>query len=640
MVYRLFLVIAWMMVSPVYGVMMPLVQDVPIHEAYLLKVSGNLVEDAVPAAPPTPIRENIPESIDPTAIWIPGYWAWISEIDDFKWVCGVWRFPPPGRVWVPGGWEEFEDGWVWIHGFWSPIPQNQIHYYEEPPPEAVQENPETAPGPDDFWTPGYWNMGSDNKSYGWAPGRWQPFDPDWIYVPAHYVWRPNGYVFVPPYWDYPLDQRGNLYNCVEPLAIIDPDIVVRRIFVDYPDYSYFFVYHHHFHPDFWTGCGCVPPWWYWNSWWSFTPYQHWGLWWWYTHPGYPQPVWLHAKVAQEIAPPSLALVDLFKRVHQPAYVTPHGVIPPHRLLEAVQSYNGKNAHPILPKNLSERTRILSTTIPHETGKILQPSGKKVLPSKLAKNPIPRPEFNPEELKNAPKVKNANLGKVPPKPVTAKNQVKRGKPLEEKRARMRPTRETTPSTEQMEQPQPQQEGGVQTREQQIMEQEQQRKEQLLQQQQEYKQQLLQQAQTQQQQHEELQRQRETLQEQLQRQSQVHHQHLEEFHQQQLEKHQTEQRLQLEQQRQFELQQQRTEQLQQQRQQQLQQRQQQLQQERQEQLRQQQMQQHEQQLEHQEQVHQQQLQQHEQHLEHQEQLRQQQLQQHEQQLQHGEKEKENP
>lgn len=69
--------------------------DEPIHEAYALPITGAIVLDAVTATPPSPINEHIPPQRDSRAIWIKGYWAWSSDRNDFYWVTGVWRLPPP-----------------------------------------------------------------------------------------------------------------------------------------------------------------------------------------------------------------------------------------------------------------------------------------------------------------------------------------------------------------------------------------------------------------------------------------------------------------------------------------------------------------------------------------------------------------
>ena len=41
--------------------------------------------------------------------------------NDFVWVSGVWREPPPGRQWVPGYWNQVEGGFQWVPGDWVPV---------------------------------------------------------------------------------------------------------------------------------------------------------------------------------------------------------------------------------------------------------------------------------------------------------------------------------------------------------------------------------------------------------------------------------------------------------------------------------------------------------------------------------------
>lgn len=74
----------------------------PIHEAYVTKVTGTDILQAVPAEPPQDINERIPGSVLPGVVWVPGYWAWSDQRNDFIWVSGVWRRPPPGHFWILG----------------------------------------------------------------------------------------------------------------------------------------------------------------------------------------------------------------------------------------------------------------------------------------------------------------------------------------------------------------------------------------------------------------------------------------------------------------------------------------------------------------------------------------------------------
>ena len=65
--------------------------------------------------------------------WIPGYWQWSDEVENFVWVSGLWRNIPPGRQWVPGYWHETGGRFEWVSGFWSDAQQAEVRYLPEPP---------------------------------------------------------------------------------------------------------------------------------------------------------------------------------------------------------------------------------------------------------------------------------------------------------------------------------------------------------------------------------------------------------------------------------------------------------------------------------------------------------------------------
>src|SRR5262249_45078856 len=141
--------------------------------------------------------------------WIPGYWSWNEDAQDFLWVSGVWRQVPPGRRWVPGYWTEADNGWQWVSGFWAPADREELPY--QPPPPASLDTGPSAPAPNDdsSYIPGAWNYQANQ--YVWQPGAWQANRPGQVWIPASYVWTPQGYIYVPGYWDYALDNRGLLF---------------------------------------------------------------------------------------------------------------------------------------------------------------------------------------------------------------------------------------------------------------------------------------------------------------------------------------------------------------------------------------------------------------------------------------------
>src|SRR5438128_1701727 len=66
----------------------------PVHEAFAQPLNQNPKPTAaVPKKPPEPIPEE-PPTQKPQGNhvqWIPGYWAWDSDKQDFLWVSGTWR---------------------------------------------------------------------------------------------------------------------------------------------------------------------------------------------------------------------------------------------------------------------------------------------------------------------------------------------------------------------------------------------------------------------------------------------------------------------------------------------------------------------------------------------------------------------
>lgn len=141
--------------------------------------------------------------------WIPGYWAWDDERNDFLWVSGVWRALPPGRQWVPGYWGQTSQGDQWTSGYWADATVEEVNYLPEPP-ATLEVGPSTsAPSANSTWLPGCWRW--HQSRYVWRPGYWATGHPNWIWVPDRYVWAPRGYVFVNGYWDYTIARRGMLF---------------------------------------------------------------------------------------------------------------------------------------------------------------------------------------------------------------------------------------------------------------------------------------------------------------------------------------------------------------------------------------------------------------------------------------------
>jgi hypothetical protein len=77
--------------------------------------------------------------------------------------------------------------------------------------------------------------------------------PDWVWVPDHYVWAPRGYVFVDGYWDYSIGRRGVLFAPVyfnrgiysqpgfsySPATVIDLGVFASHLFLR-PQYGHYY----------------------------------------------------------------------------------------------------------------------------------------------------------------------------------------------------------------------------------------------------------------------------------------------------------------------------------------------------------------------------------------------------------------
>jgi hypothetical protein len=212
----------------------------PVHEAYANAVTAQPAPGLLAIkAPPEPIEELPPDEkpAGDNVQWIPGYWQWDDEKQDFLWVSGFWRTPPPNRSWVPGTWRPVDGRWQWTAGFWAAAQQPEIQYLPQPP-APVEAAPPPQPGPDYVYAPGCWVY--RESRYVWRPGFWYVYRPGWVYVPAHYSWTPYGYVFVDAYWDYPLRERGVLFAPVyfTAGAYVRPAYVYTPRYVVYDDALY------------------------------------------------------------------------------------------------------------------------------------------------------------------------------------------------------------------------------------------------------------------------------------------------------------------------------------------------------------------------------------------------------------------
>jgi hypothetical protein len=196
----------------------------PIHEAFASLASDPEPTKPVMKKPPAPIEEMPPtEKPDGDVIWIKGYWAWDEDRNDYLWVSGVWRTPPPGKEWVPGYWREDGDKAQWVPGFWTAAGKESgkqdVTYLPQPPAPPEVAPPAKPPAEDTFYVPGHWVWNGDR--YAWQAGYWARVQPGYVWVAGHYRWSPSGYIYIPGYWDLAVSHRGVLYAPV----VITPSVV-------------------------------------------------------------------------------------------------------------------------------------------------------------------------------------------------------------------------------------------------------------------------------------------------------------------------------------------------------------------------------------------------------------------------------
>ena len=441
------------------------VNDGPVHEAFVVKESGSLILEPVPYAPPPKITELVPKQNDRDAIWIPGYWSWACQHGVFVWTSGVWRRPPPQRQWVAGYWKNYPQGWVWIGGFWSNIPLEKITYLPTPPPDPIDQRVPTPPAAAEnyFWVPGNWQFDTTLKQYVWHAGRWDILDPHWVYCPSHYVWRESGYVFIPGFWDWPMRVRGEAFAAIyiDPKAVesfvytqgkpLDPLYVLEQVFPYWPDYSSLFHYHYFFHYDVWSAWGAAPPWWNWGAWSALPRSAQWALWWWWTHPRYPHPTWLTPELAQSIKPAPPFVLEMMGKVVPPLFVTSKGIVGEMTLFKALHQTTGHNL-PVFPLELKQIQKIQNLTNPPPANgqgtkeKPLVPNGTANSSSMSPEKPFFGPQ--PQDLKSPPR-----RAILPPRPIFVDDESEAPAPPKANPKKVTPQRAPSPYTNQYMQPTP-------------------------------------------------------------------------------------------------------------------------------------------------------------------------------------------
>jgi hypothetical protein len=242
----------------------------PVHEAFAEPVNLQIQAGLVVSNQPPANIEEIPPAERPEGdnfIWVPGYWSWDGDRNNYIWVSACWRAAPPKMAWVPGYWSHVTEGWEWVAGFWIPDDIQDIEYLPAPPASDDVLPPSAQTSPDKIWVPScqYWN----EDHYVLRPGYWLAAQPNWLWVPSHYVWTPRGYVFCNGHWDYPLETRGVLFAPVyfppsvygrssfsySPSIVIDIGMLQLSLFT-YPRYSHY--YFGDYYDDAYISIGIFP----------------------------------------------------------------------------------------------------------------------------------------------------------------------------------------------------------------------------------------------------------------------------------------------------------------------------------------------------------------------------------------------
>ncbi len=227
----------------------------PLHEAYAEVYQHDPKPSVVISRqPPEPIDELPPEfkPAGDNVEWIPGYWAWDDERNDFIWISGVWRNIPPGQRWVPGFWQTEGEGFRWVSGFWIGDQQTQVDYLPSPPSSLDNGPVYPAPSDDHYYAPGNWVY--QNNHYVWRSGYWAPRVAYRVWIPARYIWTPSGCVYRPGFWDYEFDQRGVLFApvcfnapvyrqvqyCYQPTYVVNTNVdFMAHLFIR-PSYCHYY----------------------------------------------------------------------------------------------------------------------------------------------------------------------------------------------------------------------------------------------------------------------------------------------------------------------------------------------------------------------------------------------------------------
>jgi|GEM_PF-4310809 len=195
--------------------------------------------------------------------WEPG--TWVKLVDGYIWVAGEWmpeagmdkliaeRAVPPESLetgpnqprpmadtfWLPGNWEKSEVVAKTVVA--EPIAsaaaatKTTVAEASTATPLAKAATAEQTPVEQPATASNEKRKYSlikavpteaEQNGFSWRPGFWTESRDNWVWVPDHYSWTPDGCRKVEGYWDYPWSVRGNLNACcAQPTESYSPNAI-------------------------------------------------------------------------------------------------------------------------------------------------------------------------------------------------------------------------------------------------------------------------------------------------------------------------------------------------------------------------------------------------------------------------------
>ena len=202
---------------------------------------------ALPAA----IEEVPPEQrpVGANVAWIPGYWAWDDERNDYLGSAHLVRRAAGVRM----GARRLGRSHARLSMDFRLLGRRQGGrggILARAAGDRRGGSQHCGDFADHTWLPGCWVW--RNGRYAWRPGFWATVQPNWVWVPAHYVWAPRA-SFVDGYWDYSVGRRGVLFApCISiagvygrqgfsytPTTVIDLGVFANHLFLR-PRYQHYY----------------------------------------------------------------------------------------------------------------------------------------------------------------------------------------------------------------------------------------------------------------------------------------------------------------------------------------------------------------------------------------------------------------